>query len=411
MTAATLESRTRWGVVMLGFLAGTVGMFQTAKMSVVLVDVQRDIGLDLVEASWTTTATSLLGAILGVQAGRICGEFGLVRMLIASLIVSTLAAVVTALVSDPAIFFASRIVEGLGYLFICAASPALMAAVAAPRDKGVALSIWGAFVPVSVSLMSIAGPPIDAAYGWRVLFLASAAAVGVTAVLVILAVRDPEPFPRAAAGRIAAMAREAPGLHLRLYRSRPLMGLAIAFLSFAALQVGVIALLPTYLITGAGLTAGEAGTVLSAITPFAIAGTVVAAVLQKLRAPDLPSAFVAFAAMGLTSAGLFLVGGDMAALIGIGMALFTAGGVVASVIFASLSKRSDNASEMALYSGLIVQFGNMGALTGAPILASVAERWSWAAAPTAVVSMAALGMVGVILAREQPAVRRGRTRG
>lgn len=366
MSLAVPSDRTAWGVVLLGFLAGVVGMFQTAKMSIVLVDVQREIGLDLVAASWSTTVTSLTGAILGVQAGRIAAEFGLKRTLVAALALSAVAAAATAVIADPTLFMAARILEGVGYLFVCTSAPALMAAAASPRDQGIALAIWGAFVPVSVSVMSLIGPPIAAAEGWRTLFHVSAGLAAAMTILVALAASDRHPDGGRPGSSLRAVFAGAAGVHARLYRSRPSVALAIAFAAFAALQVGLIALLPAFLIEGRGLSATAAGTVLSVTTPFAIAGTVLAGVLQRAQAPDRLCGTLGFAAMGASAVLLVIGGSGMAGLIATGIVFFTAGGVVASVVFASLPKRARTAADMALLSGLIVQFGNLGALTGAP---------------------------------------------
>ena len=275
----------------------------------------------------------------------------------------------------------------------------MMAAAASPRDRGVALAIWGAFVPVSVSIMSLVGPVVDAAAGWRALFLASAAVVGLFALFVRLSGTDPQPLGRDPGARFAAILRAAPGVHLGLYRSRSSVGLGIGFMAFAAMQVGLIALLPTYLITGLGLSGTEAGTILSVTTPFAIAGTVLAGLLQRVRAPDAPTAGLSFAGMGLTSAAMFLVGADQLLLVVLGAAFFTVGGIVGSVMFASLPKRARDAAGVALLSGLLVQFGNIGSLTGAPILAGATESWGWAAMPWALAAMAVVGIGGVALGR------------
>lgn len=400
MTAAASPlDRTRWSVVLLGFLAGVAGMFQTAKMSVVLVDVQRDIGLTLVEASWTTTAVSVTGALFGVVAGRVVAEFGAVRVLVLALVLSAASAVATAVAVAPGLFLALRVFEGLGYLLVCSASPAMMAAAAAPRDKGTALAIWGAFVPVSVAVMGVVGPPLALDQGWRALFLASAIPLALLGGIVAAVTRDDAPVGPGIGRRLVSIAAEAPAVHARLYRSLERLGLGVAFTAFAALQVGVIALLPTYLTEAVAIDTATAGLILSASAPFAVAGTVVAGVLVRLRAPDMASAVVAFVLMGATASLLFGGTASTALLVAAGVAFFTAGGVVGSVIFASLPRRSTPGIGVALLSGLIVQFGNVGSLTGAPILAGVAEGWGWTAVPAAIAAMTVVGIAGSIAAR------------
>jgi hypothetical protein len=94
-----------------------------------------------------------------------------------------------------------------------------------------------------------------------------------------------------------------------------------------------------------------------------------------------------------------LVSPDVVVLVAIGAGFYTAGGVVAAVVFASLPKLVTATTGIALLSGLLVQFGNIGALLGAPILAAVADHWSWGAATVALATMAAVGAAGVLATR------------
>ncbi len=398
-TAAAGTARTRWGIVALGFACGVVGMFQTAKMSVALIEVQRDIGLSLVAASWSITVVSLTGALFGVQAGRITSEFGAARTLAAALMISAVAALATALIADPAWFFAARLTEGIGYLLVCAAAPAMMAEHAAPRDRGLALAIWGAFVPVSVSIMAVAGPPVILEEGWRMLFLASAATAVVALVVVLAAVGGGRLRGGAAGAGLARVLASAPADFAVLYRAAGPMGLAIAFMVFAGMQVGFIALQPSFLVDARGLSLADAGIVLSATTPFAILGTVIAGVLLGLGAGGVPMAVAGFVGMAAGGGMSFLAPPQLAPLILAGAVFYTAGGVVASVVFASLPARTAPGRDLALLSGLMVQFGNIGALLGAPILAAVASLAGWGAAPWAISGMAAAGVAGMLMSR------------
>lgn len=391
---------TRWLVVAVGFLCGIAGIFQTAKMSVALVEVQQAIGLDLVAASWSTTVVSLTGALFGIQAGRFVAEAGVERSLILALVVSTLGALATAAIGHPLLFLASRAFEGIGYLLVCTAAPALMAAAARPADRGVALAIWGAFVPVGVSVMGLAGPPVLEASGWRMVFVLSALTLPAMMVLVLAMRRGPRPAPGPALGRTLAGVLLSSRHDLgRLYARPSAIAFGSAFLAFAAIQVGLIALLPTYLELAVGLDAGAAGRFLSIITPFAIAGTAVAAVLLRLAAPTRAIALAGFVGMAAGSAALLTPGLGEPALLAAGAGFFTAGGLVGSALFASIPLRSSQEADIGLYSGLLVQFGNIGALVGAPILASVVDGADWSGARLVVLAMAVAGGLAALVDR------------
>jgi hypothetical protein len=126
---------------------------------------------------------------------------------------------------------------------------------------------------------------------------------------------------------------------------------------------------------------------------------VIAGVLQRFGAPDAPVAVAGFAASAATGAAFFGVEPDLTVLIAVGAAFFTAGGTVAAIAFASLPKLATASLGIPLLSGLLVQFGNVGAQLGAPVLASVAEGIGWAAVPLALAAMNALGIAGILLGR------------
>jgi MFS family permease len=400
MTTVALPDRTRWGVVMMAFACGVVGMFQVAKLSITLDDVRQDLGLSLVAAGWSLTIVSLIGVILGVQAGRIAGSFGLAKTLVAAQVLAALAAAGSAAATEPVTFFIARAVEGAGYLFVCTAAPALMAAVAKPADKPVALAIWGSFVPVSVAIMALVGPPIVDAAGWRGLFWINAAVLlGAAFMVQMLAPERERALGNRAPIRFGAVLRQAARDHIDLYRSRRAMGLGLSFLCFAALQIGFIALTPTFLTSERGFSVADAGVVMSLSAPFAVAGTVVAGILQRFRVPDAASGIACFAIAGLATGAVFAWTFGEVTVTVLAAANFGFSGVIASLCFARVAKLAKSGTEVALFSGLIAQFGNLGALVGAPAMAAVAEAWGWPAVAGLITAVSAVGAAGFVFGR------------
>ncbi|WP_163616394.1 MFS transporter, partial [Klebsiella pneumoniae] len=64
------------------------------------------------------------------------------------------ASLVEAVAPDPAILFAARAVEGVGYLLMVIVAPTAIAAIATDRSRGRALALWSTFVPVGLALGS-----------------------------------------------------------------------------------------------------------------------------------------------------------------------------------------------------------------------------------------------------------------
>ena len=88
----------------------------------------------------------------------------------------------------PGLLLASRVLEGVGFLVVCVASPALIRRLVPPRRLAPIVGLWGCFFPVAAAISQLTGGFLVDTIGWRAWWLGAAAlavAVGVAMAAVI----------------------------------------------------------------------------------------------------------------------------------------------------------------------------------------------------------------------------------
>ncbi len=205
-----------------------------------------------------------------LTAGVLADDLGRRRVFAAGLGVLAAGAVAAGVAPSAGWFVAGRVVQGIGGAAVLAGALGLIgAAFPAGPARARATAVWGASVGAGTGVGGIAAVVLDPGDGWRVTYLATAAAA---AVLALAAVRLP-----AEPGGLARRAVDVPGVVL--------------------LAGGTSAVL-------AGLVEGRAGwgrpqvVVLLAVGALALAGFVV--VERRVRAPTLDLRL--FRSRGFTSA-------------------------------------------------------------------------------------------------------------
>src|SRR5690606_10370925 len=134
-----------------------------------------------------------LGMLIGVFADRI----GHRSVVLAGLGLLAAASLAGAAAQGAFVLLASRFVEGLGFMMVVVAGPALIVRLTQPGDLKLAFGAWGTYMPAGTAVMMALSPLLIAPFGWRGLWLANAILVAAFALLLARATR-------AVAGRRAA---------------------------------------------------------------------------------------------------------------------------------------------------------------------------------------------------------------
>jgi cyanate permease len=375
-----------WPAVWLLYGAGLMAAAQLGKLSALAPVITPALGLSLAGAAWTVSLIEVGGATLGAVAGVLAQRCGLWRTLKWGLAALALAGLGSASAASAGGLMGWRVLEAAGYLGITVSAPVLIArltAAAGPRTQALAMSLWSTFVPAGLAFGASAAAAAAVPLGWRGALLAG----GLLATALALAVawrgtRDDEHKPTAASPPLRAPARVGAAAWC----------LALSFGLFALFAVGVIGLLPTLLVQGAGLTPAAAGQWTGLASLSAVLGSALGAVLLRRHWPARWPGLLALALPAVLAWGVFAARPDATWAVVLAVAINVLGGVVASLAFAALPRVVGDAGQLVRANGLLTQFGASGSLLGPPVMAAGVGAWGWpgAAAVGVVVSVLAL---------------------
>jgi len=362
---------TPWPAILLLVAIGVIAAAQLGKIPPIVADLQRDLGIGLVAVGWTMSVITLVAFVLGLSAGSLLGGLSIKRALLGAMALGAVASAAGALVDGAAALLVVRTVEGVGYLVVTVACPALIARNAGDADRPLALALWACFVPLGLGLMNQVGPMLVALGSWRLVFWAGAALLAVAALL-LARTRVDEPAPAKQPG-LGFFLRE----HLTAYGHLPAVAIAAAFFCFAFLNFGFLSFLPTYLETAVGMAPTSAGT-LAAVTALAyVPGALLTgALLRRGGSPAILGA-IGFAAAAACAWFVYVADLPLPVLAAVAILLNAATGMAGTVGFAAAPRCAPDADRVRLVTGLLAQFSSAAILVAPPTLGAVVESAGW----------------------------------
>jgi len=339
----SLPSRTPWALIAALYATGLIAAGQFAKVSLTLAPLALDYpGWPV---AFAVSGVAVMGILFGVYAGGITASVGPRRAILAALAISVLAGAGQAVLPPFPALMALRVVEGAGHLLLVVAIPTLMAALAAPRDRGVVMGLWATFFGVGFALAALlVGEAAAPVYAGHAALTAVMGAV-LWRMLPRGVVADRRPMPRLAD-------------HLVIYTTPRLFAPALGHGIYACLFLALVTWLPAAL----------AAPWLAPVLPIAgILGSLAVGGLVRFLAPG---ALVAggFAAMAALFAVVLALPGVAAPVSVLAMLV---SGVVAGGGFAAVPWLNGADADRALANGALAQLGNIGTFAGTPVLAAL----------------------------------------
>lgn len=380
---------TRWPAIVAVVLAGVAVAVQIGKVPAAMTTIAAEFGLGLAAGGLLVGLFGLLAALGGLAIGLASARIGARRALLAGLALSAVAAFAAPFAPAPLPLFLARVAEGAGFLLVTVAAPALVAAMAAARDRAFAMGLWGTYMPSGIALGLLSAPVVEG-LGWRVAWLGCAALLAAAVLLCWRLVPRAEAAPSGPPPRIRAQ------LGALAAARRPLR-VAAAFASYNLIYMGVATFLPA-LLESRGAGTGLAGGMAAAAAVANAIGNFAGGVLMGRGA--IPERLMAAAAtaMAVLAAALFLAPSASLA-VALAMAACCIGGLVPAACFVLLPRAVPDASLVAPAMGLTIQGNNLAQLLGPPALGALAAfGWGFLALPLLAAGLVAAWM-GVILGR------------
>jgi len=189
-TEPTTQDRPgRWIAMAAILVAAFMNLIDVTIVNVALPSMQAAFGATDSQIEWVVAVYILVFALLLLPAGRLGDVIGRRRMFIAGICVFTAASAICGMAPSIEALVAARVLQGVGGAMMIPQTLALVPALFAPRERGLAFALFG----VSAGLAAVTGPVLGglliagdfAGLGWRPIFLVNVP-VGILAVIAAL---------------------------------------------------------------------------------------------------------------------------------------------------------------------------------------------------------------------------------
>lgn len=361
--AAATDVEANWWVLVTVGLGTFMSALDGSVVNTLLPVLGRALGTSVAGIEWVTTVYLLVISGLLLSVGRAGDLFGHKRFYLAGFVMFVVGSALCGLARTAALLIALRALQALGASMLMATGPAILTRSFPMTMRGRALGALGTFTYLGLTVGPSFGGWLAGAYGWPSVFYINVP-VGIVAILLAMrwvaddrAARRHETFDFVGAGLFTTglvallvalnqghawgwtsaltigliaisvvllitfvrveLGREHPMLDLTLFRGRVFSAAAASALLNYACVYSVLFVLPFLLIQGRGLTASQAGIVLTAQPIImAVVAPVSGTMSDRLGSRGLATIGMLVLGFGMVLLALLVVHGSLAAIAG-----------------------------------------------------------------------------------------------
>lgn len=363
MTTPASPDRTDWRLVLLALGCGVLGALQVGKVPLALPAIRAEYGLDLAAGGFVASLFNLVGALFGFVTGLAADRIGHRRAALAGLILLAVGSAAGAFATSSAALYTARFVEGVGFVLVIVAAPALIARASAPRHLRIALGLWGTYMPAGMTMIMVLFPLLTARTDWHGIWLLNAAVAIAFALLFHTATRTAPHAP----GQARTFAASAAVL-----RNKGAWLLTLTFTCYTIQWMGLMTWLPTILLGDMGMAPGPVALFTAAAVAVSILGNLGAGWVLQRGAPHWLILSIGHAAMGGGAWCLFQTGLPDDVRLGAVVVFSLVGGAVPASMFSSVLHHVRSPNLVGAANGMLVQGNHLGSFSGAPALGALA---------------------------------------
>lgn len=367
--------------------AGVLSAIQVGKAPLAFEAIRAELGLDLAAASWVLSAFALVGAAVSLLVGAISDQLKARRTVIAGLVLQSVGSAIGATAGALPLLLAARALEGLGFLAVTVAAPALVVATTRAVDRKAAFAAWATFMPVGMAAVMFTAPLLGM-LGWRGVWSANAVILAGYASLFLVGTRKvPEPTENATSSNIFGDMRET------LSAVGPWL-LAALFCAYTAAFFALFGFMPTILSERLAVADGTAG-VLSATAVLAgAAGCLACGWLLGRGVHPSRLLMVGFTSIALCGVGILVLPVPAWFAYALCVIFSFVGAFIPVIIFDAAPRLVSRPQLMGSTIGLATQGNSLGIVVGPAAAGAIAGAAGW---PWVALLVAAIAFLAVVL--------------
>ncbi len=357
-----------WPCIILLYIYGTVATSLVTQAVPVIGDIAKQFGLSHATSGWVVSFPSLVTAIGALLGGWLIDRIGDKRVICAGSLFAVLGNLGVYFSHDLGVLFASRLVEGLGYLSLTVGAVTMIMRTTTGPRRGIALGLWTSHTAVGIGVtLSVVAPLAGHGEQWRWAFGGHAILMGVLTILapILLPGRDDRYVSR----KLSDI--------WQVVRTLPPYRVALASGASAFIQTGIMAALTVYLSKTFELPIKTAAAIGTLAEVFVVGGCLSVGYLRKAEISPKLLALVGGLVMLIGGIVLYLPSTD---LVGASAAVcaFSLGiGVVNGLIWTLVPGTAPSLATMGVTSGLVAQATYIGVLLGPPAIFGTLSDGGW----------------------------------
>ncbi len=393
-------SKTHWPAVWAAILAGIVAAAYIGKLPPAIPVLREEFGLSLIAAGWVNSIFNTLAVTTAVFFGALAGRYGALRCCGGGLVALMLGGLLGAVSVSETTLFASRILEGAGFIAVAVSAPTLIVAASAREERNLTLGLWSIYIPFGISLTMVLSPLLLGSLGWRGLWFAI---VLITLACLAALLRSRRAYGVARRGTPHTLA----SMVQALLQPGP-WWLALGFGCYSLMFYAVIVWLPTFLAQERGTSVGVAALLTASVVAVNLCGNLLGTWLVHRAAQRGHVISLAFLITAACSFGIFSSALPDSLRAGSCLLFMLAGGTIPAAVLSGSQIYARSASEIGTIQGLIVQLAQLGPFFGPPLIAAVvSSTGNWNAALWVLLAASVLGILfGQLALRTERALTR-----
>jgi DHA2 family multidrug resistance protein len=160
----------RWGITVAVMLVATMQILDTSVTNVALPHMQGSLSASLDEITWVLTSFIAANAVILPATGWLVARLGRRRFFLIATATFMASSLLSGAAPNLELLVGARLLQGLGGGPLIPLSQAILLEIFPPRQRGMAMAIWGLGVMVAPIVGPTVGGWITENYSWRWIF-------------------------------------------------------------------------------------------------------------------------------------------------------------------------------------------------------------------------------------------------